>query len=181
MNLLDIIILIPVIWFAFSGFKRGLIIEIATLAALILGVYASIHFSHYAQNFLSNNFDIRDKYLPAASFGLTFVVVLILVFAIGKIFEQVIKFAALGFMNKMAGGFFGILKALVLMSVMFLLISNFRNGLFSSEMKEKSLFFKPVEVIAPFLWRGLKDMSPLIEEKKPEIITAYIDVNNQAR
>lgn len=172
MNVLDIFILVPVAWFAFHGFKRGLIIEIATLVALILGVYASIHFSQYAYNFLSNNFDIREKYLPAASFGLTFLVVVILVFAIGKILEQIVKFAALGFMNRMAGSLFGILKAVVFLSVIFLLLNNFRNGLISAEMKENSLFYKPVESVAPFLWNSLKEMNPQLEDKKIELETA---------
>jgi membrane protein required for colicin V production len=44
LNLLDIIILIPLLLFAYNGYKKGLIIEIATLIALVLGIYASIHF-----------------------------------------------------------------------------------------------------------------------------------------
>ncbi len=42
MNWLDIGIAVPLVWGAYVGFKKGLVIELASLAALILGIYAAI-------------------------------------------------------------------------------------------------------------------------------------------
>ena len=42
MGVLDIIFIIPIVWLAYKGFSKGLIIELATLAALVLGIYASL-------------------------------------------------------------------------------------------------------------------------------------------
>ena len=39
MNYIDIVILLFLLYGAFRGFSKGLIIEVATLAGLILGVY----------------------------------------------------------------------------------------------------------------------------------------------
>jgi len=158
MNILDIIVIIPALWFAFWGFRRGLVIEIATLAALIMGVYAGIRFSGVARAFLSGNFNIADNYLPAASFGLTFVAVVALVFIIGKILEKFIEFAALGFLNRLAGALFGIIKGVVLLSVIFLLVHTFKSDLISVDIKEKSLFYNPVRAVAPMIWKSLKEL-----------------------
>ena len=39
MNYIDIVILLFLLYGAFRGFSKGLIIEVATLAGLILGVF----------------------------------------------------------------------------------------------------------------------------------------------
>ena len=45
MVLLDYIVLIPLGWFAFQGFRKGLIYELTSILALVLGVWASYRFS----------------------------------------------------------------------------------------------------------------------------------------
>lgn len=47
MNYIDIILLLPLLYGAYRGFSRGLIIEVATLLGLLLGVYIAIKFSGY--------------------------------------------------------------------------------------------------------------------------------------
>ena len=51
-NLLDIILLIPLLWFGYNGYKKGLIIEIASLAAFILGLYFAFYFSDFTAEYL---------------------------------------------------------------------------------------------------------------------------------
>ena len=60
MNWLDIVLAIPLLWFLYRGFRNGLIIELASLAALILGIYAALHFSFYVQEYLEKNFEIAQ-------------------------------------------------------------------------------------------------------------------------
>ncbi len=139
MNFLDIIFIIPIIWFAYQGFKRGLIVELASLLALILGIYAALYFSGYAANFLINNMDMGSKYVPVTSFVLTFIVVVIVVFFIGKILEKLVNMVALGFLNKLAGSFFGILKAAVVLSIVLLIINQFNDDLISKQKKKSSM------------------------------------------
>jgi membrane protein required for colicin V production len=153
MNLLDIILIIPLIWFAYRGFSRGLIIELASLAALILGIYASIHFSWYAAEFLAENFDLGEKYLPIISLIVTFVVVVLIVYAVGKIVEKLVDIVALGFLNKMFGMAFGILKAALFLSVVLLIINAFDddNNLISQKQKDQSMLYQPIAGIVPWL------------------------------
>ena len=54
MVLLDYIVLIPLCWFAFMGFKRGLIYELTSILALVLGVWASYRFSDTVALLLPN-------------------------------------------------------------------------------------------------------------------------------
>jgi len=157
MNILDIIIIIPVVWLAYRGFSRGLIIEIATLAALILGIYFSVHFSDVVGSYLIKWFDLNTKYLHIIAFIVTFAGVVILVYIIGRILEKFINMIALGFINKLLGGVFGILKAVLLLSVLFFIINRFDTNqkLLTPKIKEGSLLYehvaKVVPTIIPFL------------------------------
>jgi membrane protein required for colicin V production len=42
MGILDIVFIIPIVWLAYIGFKKGLIVELSTLVALILGVFCQL-------------------------------------------------------------------------------------------------------------------------------------------
>lgn len=172
MNFLDIIFVIPIVWFAYQGFKRGLIIELSSLLALILGIYAALYFSGYAADFLINNMDLNSKYVPVASFVLTFIAVVIIVYFIGKVLEKIVNMVALGFLNKLAGSFFGILKAVVVLSIALLIINQFNDDLISRQKKKSSFLYGPISTIAPVLWQNLEDFDfrdSKIEELKEEV------------
>ena len=172
MNIIDIIFIIPIIWFAYQGFKRGLIIELASLLALILGIYAALYFSGYAANFLINNFNIGPKYISVTSFILTFIAVVVIVFFIGKILEKLVNIVALGFLNKLAGGVFGIIKAVVVVSIILLIINHFNDDLISKQKKKNSFLYGPIAGIAPILWKSLEDFDlndSKIEELKEDV------------
>lgn len=166
MNYIDIIFIIPIVWFTYQGFQRGFIIELASLAALILGIYAALSFSEYAEGFLVNNLNLEPTYLPVVSFILTFIVIVFLVYSVGKILEKVINMVALGFINKLAGGVFGLLKGAVLISIVLMVINHFNDDLIAAEKKKGSMLYKPVEGIAPLLWENFQDWDIDDEEIK---------------
>ncbi len=167
-NLLDIIILIPLLLFAYNGFKKGLIIEIATLVALILGIYSAIYFSDYTAGLLTQSFKIDQEYLSIISFIVTFIGVLVLVLLLGKILEKMVNILMLGVLNKLAGALFGILKGALLVSILIFLINYFDSGqrIIKKSAIEKSLLYKRVEPIAPWIYQ--KFNLEKIKESIPE-------------
>lgn len=156
-NLVDILILIPLMLFAWNGYKKGLIIEVASLAALVIGLYMAFYFSDFAANLLNANFDIDQKYVAVFAFILTFIAVIFLVITVGKILQKFIDILLLGFLNKLAGAAFGILKGALLLSILIFVINyfDFGSALIKTEQKEKSIFYEPIESIAPALYSWL--------------------------
>ena len=157
MNYLDIIIIIFIFLFAYQGFKKGLVYEVASLAGLILGIYASFHFSGYLDGYLIEYFDMTEKYSKITAFILIFILVVILVHLIGKIIEHIVDMVALGLFNKITGSVFGIVKALVLLSLAMLIFRHFDFGLISEDKKEESSLYRPVERLAPMLWQDFEE------------------------
>ena len=158
MNYIDIIIVIPMAWFAFQGFKRGLVVELFSLIALIAGIYAALYFSDFATKFIIENVSLNEDYVPILSFILTFIGVVIIVYFVGKLLEKLVNMVALGILNKLAGAIFGILKAAVFLSIIIMLINSFDDEWISKEKKKDSLLYAPVSEIAPLLWNKLEDL-----------------------
>lgn len=157
-NLLDILILIPLLFWAYQGYKKGFIISLASLAALILGLFFAFYFSDFTANKLTEYFNIGEDYLAIIAFVVTFVVVVIAVIMIGNALQKFIDVLMLGFLNKSAGAIFGILKGALYISILFFVINYFDPGqnLIKQKHKEQSYLYEPVESFAPFLYSWLR-------------------------
>ncbi|MEX1001979.1 MAG: CvpA family protein [Crocinitomicaceae bacterium] len=150
MNYLDILLVIPVIIGGWRGFKKGFIIELFTLLALLVGIYAGIHFSDYMSNLLRDTIGIQTKYLPVIAFTLTFLLVGAMVFFGGKMIEKAIKVVALGSLNKIAGLVFGALKMLYILSAVLVILESIdeKNNFIPSEQKNGSLLYQGVKNVS---------------------------------
>lgn len=143
MGVLDIVFIIPIVWLAYKGFEKGLIIELATLFALLLGIFVSLYFSDVTAEFLRESFGMKTKYLSLISFIVTFVLVVIAVNLIGKLIEKLVNVAALGFINKAFGGLFGVLKAVIFLSFIIFFIEKVdkKKVILTEEFTSNSLFY----------------------------------------
>ena len=176
MNLLDIFIIVPLVWFAYKGVRRGLVLELASLAGLVLGIYAAIHFSDFTEQFLIDSFHAGGQYLHVVAFIITLVVVIVVIYLIGKLIEKLLDLVALGFFNKLLGLVFGLLKGALLVSVVLFVINSFDTNqrFLKPHVKERSLFYAPVEKIVPTIvpWLDMekfRQKKEEIEEALPEI------------
>ena len=174
-NLLDVIILIPLLLWARQGYNKGFIISVASFAALVLGLYVAFFFSDYTARTLKEYFNISQEYLAIISFVVTFVIVVLVVVITGNILDRFVDVLMLGFLNKMAGLVFGILKGALYLSILFFVINFFDPGkhLIKQKHRDNSLLYYSVESIAPMLYARLNletlkielpDRDELIEE-----------------
>lgn len=161
MNYFDIIIIIPLIWGAYKGFKKGLIIEVASLIALFLGVWGGVKFSSISAKYLSEMFSISEKIMPLISFAVTFIVIIIAVFTLAKLLQKIIKMVALGLVNKITGSAFGALKFALIISVVLSLVNNINAEInfIEPEMQNSSLLYHPVSKVALILIPSLRNIN----------------------
>lgn len=168
MNVLDIIFIIPILWLAYKGFTKGLVVEISTLVALILGVYAALHFSDLTADLLRENLHLRGEYLNITSFVVTFLLVVIVVNLIGRLVTKLMEMVALSFLNRSLGGLLGIAKAVVFLSFALFFVHQFdkNNVLVSQNLKDNSMLYPYVQPVAPQLidWFSDIDFDSIKEE-----------------
>lgn len=154
MNLLDILIGLPLVWAIYKGFTKGLIIEIATLLALILGIYGAIHFSDFTADFIRNRFDYDSNYMGIIAFISTFILIVIILNVVGKMLNSLVEAVALGMINRLLGVAFGLIKGIIIMSIVVYFV-NFLDkkiDFISQEKKENSLFYLPMVQISETLF-----------------------------
>lgn len=161
MEILDIIMLIFMGIMIIIGFRKGLIISLASLVALILGIYLAVYFSGFASGFIRAHFDVSSTYLPWISFAVTFFAVLIGILLLGKLLEKMISMVGMGFLNHLAGALFGLAKSVLLLSIIFFILdyADPNDELIPPKSKEHSYLYKPVASVVPTLirWVGAED------------------------
>lgn len=146
MNFIDIIILIPLLWFGYKGFTKGFVIEIASFAALILGIYGGLKLSGWVSGYLKEWFEIKSDYLPLISFSVTFLIIVLIVFLVARGVDKLIKTAALSLPNKLAGAVIGAAKTFIILGVILLLLNKYDKGgeFMKEEVRNKSLLYEPM-------------------------------------
>ena len=155
MNALDVVILVPLLWGLYRGITKGFIIQLASLVALGLGIFAAIKLSDKVAAMIKENVEASTSWLPLIAFAVVFITTVVLVFLLANFLEKVLKLAALGWLNKLMGAIFGLAKYLLLLSgVLFLLqISEKHFSLIPPKIKEGSLLYQPVAKIIPAAMR----------------------------
>ncbi|MBT8305205.1 MAG: CvpA family protein [Bacteroidia bacterium] len=157
MNVIDIILGALLLFGLVRGFMKGLFVEVASLVALIAGVYGAIHFSDYAAEFLQSRTEWNEKTINLAAFAITFVVIIIAISLAGKALTKLADFAALGILNKILGGVFGALKIGLILSIVLIVFNKMNNVLpfVGEDDIEESVLYEPVRSLAPMIFPSI--------------------------
>ncbi|MBL7471903.1 CvpA family protein [Robertkochia sediminum] len=172
MNFIDIILGALILYGLIKGFLNGLFIEVASLVALIAGIFGAIHFSYVAGNFLTEHVDWNEEYINLAAFAITFIAIIIAVSLIGKLLTKLANIAALGLVNKIMGSVFGALKFIVVLGGLLIFISRLQVNIpiFESAQTEESYLYEPVKDMGNLIFQfilkeesGIPDLQEIPE------------------
>ncbi|CAL2087128.1 CvpA family protein [Tenacibaculum dicentrarchi] len=157
MNIFDIIIAVLLLFGFVRGILKGLFVEVASLVALIAGVYGAMHFSYFISDWLASSVSWDEKYISLTAFAGTFIVIIIVISLLGKILTKVADFASLGILNKILGGVFGALKIGLILSVAFIFFGKMNDTIpfVTKENLAESILYRPVKKIAPMIFPSI--------------------------
>lgn len=161
MTILDILLLIPLGWLVFLGWRKGVIREAATLAGIVAGIWAAVNLSKLVAKLLG----LTGTSAILIAFFITFVGALVLTYLLGRSIERLVKSAHLSLANKIGGATLGMAKALCILAVILngIVLLDKNEELINRETREKSLLYTPVYKTGNLLISSLKDF---IEEHK---------------
>ena len=124
MNWLDAVILIALIGFTVAAFRAGLIREVVTLVAVVLGVLIAGHYyDDLADDVLL--FIKNDKAAKVIAFLSLFGSVALLGQLAAFLIKQAVSILLLGWLDHLAGGAFGLLKGLLLVELFLMFFATF--------------------------------------------------------
>jgi len=170
MALIDIILAVLLLFGLIRGFMKGLFVEVASLVALIAGVYGAIHFSNFAAEFLESKVEWDEKYINIVAFAITFIIIVFAIALAGRALTKLANFAALGILNKLLGGVFGALKIGLILSILLIVFENLNSTITFVDKDEikQSILYSPVKKLAPFIFPSIlnKGKDTFLEEEE---------------
>jgi len=167
MSFLDIILGLLLLYGLWKGLKNGLFVEIASIIALVAGIYGAIHFSYYAGDYISQNMEWEERYINIAAFVVTFIIIVFAVHLLGKFLTKIADFAMLGLLNKIAGALFGALKVAVIIGALLVFIdrANSSVGLVKNNTVRESILYEPIKEIGEFIFSTVLKKEENAEEE----------------
>jgi len=143
MNTFDILVSVSLAWGLINGLRKGFIIAVSRLLALGLGLVGAFLFSGKAAMYIAEHIQTSPQILNAIGFLILFVLIVIAVSALAKALTKVLKLAALGLINRLLGGFFGLLKWGLILSALVLVYEQINEiiTLLPTNLKEESFSY----------------------------------------
>ena len=166
MNYIDIVLALFLVYGLVKGFSKGLFVEVASLIALLAGIYGAIHFSYFIADWLKTKLDWQPNIIQVLAFALTFLIILFGVSLIGKLITKMINAAQLGFLNKIAGGLFGVAKIGLILSVVINMFGKLNDTIpfISKETLTQSVLYSPVKNFAPTVFPSILETVEKIKD-----------------
>ncbi|MCD7976719.1 MAG: CvpA family protein [Tannerellaceae bacterium] len=154
MNWLDILILC----LAGIGFMKGLfdgvIKQVVSLIALVVAVFFCGKGAVWLRDYIAALDWIPAEWVTVASYVAAFLLIMIVVMLAGEIVHRVIGVTPLSPFNHVAGGLFGLVLAVLFMSLLLnrLELADRTVAVIPAETKIESRFYFPVKEILPTIY-----------------------------
>lgn len=160
MNVFDIIVYVALAWAVFNGWRRGFLLQMMSLVAVVAALYLSVKYCSEVGAMLG----LDGTTQPIVGFIVIFAVTLILLTIAGYLMRKVFRFAGLGMVDILLGILFSVLKIGVIVSALFAWFAavNKDYDWASKQTVEESRWFTPIS--------GVVDkLTPYFEELQSEI------------
>lgn len=160
MNIIDIILLICFIPAVIQGIRKGFISQVISIISLVLGIWMSARFASLVSTWLAQWITASGQILEIVAFALILVVVFLVLGALGKLLEATIKLIMLGWLNKLLGVVFAVLKTVLIVGLVIMAFSSLNKtfGLVSPETLGDSILYTPLKKIAYDVFPYLKGL-----------------------
>lgn len=160
MNIIDIILLLCFLPAVISGLRKGFIAQVIEIISLILGVWLSFRFASAVSLWLGQWIDTSAQLLNLLSFAVIFAVVGIALFCLGKILEKSIKIIMLGWLNKLLGVLFALIKCALAVGLVLIVFGfiNSHTGIVKESVLSSSALYTGLKNFTDSVFPYLKDI-----------------------
>ncbi|MDR2774232.1 MAG: CvpA family protein [Tannerella sp.] len=156
MNWLDIVILFIAGAGLLKGLYDGVIKQVASLVAMIIGIYLCNGSAEWVRGYLAKLEWIPPHMAVMTSYILGFILVVGIIVLVGIVVHRIVSVTPLSIFNHIAGGLLGLLMMILCISLMLNVIEMFdRNSVILSHgLKVESHFYFFIKDIIPTFFPG---------------------------
>ena len=124
MNPFDIFIIIIISYSIVRGLFRGLVKEVSSIIGVLGGFYAAYSYYPMVAKLLSGLIK-EPSYLSILSFLIIFCGILIVISILGVVIKYLLNVAFLGWIDRICGVGFGLIKGVLIVTVIFIILTTF--------------------------------------------------------
>lgn len=152
MKTIDILILIPLAWGAWNGYRKGLLIEIIAVIAFVVAMIVGFRFLSFGIELLSPYIsrELARKLLPWLGFSVIFFPTVFLINQMGYSLRKSLRYTLLGTFDSVAGAAVGIFTWVFGISVLFWLFS-YMGVKMPVSQTEGSYLYPAIRPVAPLV------------------------------
>lgn len=159
MNSIDLFVIIVTAFFLVRGLFRGFILELTIVIGLFSGYILAASYHDLLSAILIGYFtQLPESAADIISFAAIFILVNIVLRIVAGIITKTLKFAMLGWLNRLLGAIFGSIKSLIILSIAVFILNliPFSDSLLQKIGKEDSFFFPLLEMVGPELYKQVE-------------------------
>jgi len=161
LNWIDLVLSALFIYGSIIGFRKGLVREIASLLGLFISLISVYSFSDYLSNLIEEFLNLSTTIAYIISCLILFLTTIYLVSYIAKLITKALNIIALGFLNRIAGFIFGLLKWVIISSSLILIINKifFFNEIseqLKSDQMKSSIIYESLSKIGEFIFEVIE-------------------------
>lgn len=154
---IDFLFCILLVMAAIKGFSKGLVVAVFSLVAFFVGLVAAMKLSAAVAVWLQHESGTRSTWMPFIAFVLVMAVVILLIRFGARLIEKAVRFAMMGWLNRIGGFLFYAIMYLLFFSIVLFFAKNL--GVLSEETIGTS---KTYNFVAPWGPRSIEMIGKLI-------------------
>ncbi|MBO7487405.1 MAG: CvpA family protein [Bacteroidales bacterium] len=160
MGIIDIVIICCFLPSLYFGARNGFIKQLISLVIIVLGIKLAISLSPHVAEWLQSRVELQATWISVISFAAVFVAVALVGALVEKLLSAVIDVTMLGWINRLLGIVFSLLKVAVVLSLLIYFVNSANEllGFLSEEDIADSKFFKPLLDLSDKIFPALKSL-----------------------
>lgn len=158
MSWLDILILLPLLIGLVRGLMKGLIVEVSSIVAILLGFFGAKYWSAAFASWLMQQFDWSETACIVVAYALLFAGIALGLNIVARLLSKLFQKIQLGWLNRLLGGIFGTAKWGIVIVALVLCVHNLDKQFqfIQPELREKSVVYTTITPYAEEAWEEIK-------------------------
>ncbi len=158
MSWLDILILLPLLIGLVRGLMKGLIVEVSSIVAILLGFFGAKYWSATFASWLMQQFDWSETACIVVAYALLFAGIALGLNIVARLLSKLFQKIQLGWLNRLLGGIFGTAKWGIVIVALVLCVHNLDKQFqfIQPELREKSVVYTTITPYAEQAWEEIK-------------------------
>lgn len=158
MSWLDILILLPLLIGLVRGLMKGLIVEVSSIVAILLGFFGAKYWSAAFASWLMQQFDWSETACIVVAYALLFAGIALGLNIVARLLSKLFQKIQLGWLNRLLGGIFGTAKWGIVIVALVLCVHNLDKQFqfIQPELREKSVVYTTITPYAEQAWEEIK-------------------------